>query len=85
MTHHDPPELIRALTQLDDQWLAFTESCAFTCEAMNRLLQDHPHLTTSVVQGAERQTTALRKDAERIGLALEHVRQLIHSDQNASH
>lgn len=74
MTHHDPPDFTRTLVQLDDQWLAFMEECAFFCEAVSRLLSDHHDLAESVRLGTERRAYALRKDVEAIGHTLERLR-----------
>jgi hypothetical protein len=50
-----------ALVELDDELVAFTEHCAFLCEAQIRLLSDHPNLPEEVILGAERNVQELRR------------------------
>jgi hypothetical protein len=70
-------QLRLGLTQLEDEWLAFTEGCALLTESQSRLLSDHPNIAPEVIMGAERRTMELRLQGRQHNQKLCELRQLL--------
>jgi len=77
MESSKPSAALRAIAELDDQWLNHTEHSAFIGEAYARLLADHPNLPTEVIQGGEQAIRQLRQQSQEIGEQLIELRQLV--------
>jgi len=81
MENGEHTSMLRAVAELDDQWLQHAERSAFIGEAYSRLLTDHPHLPAEVIQGGEHEIRQLRLQCQQIGKQIVKVKRLI---QNAT-
>jgi len=83
MENGEHTSMLRAVAELDDQWLQNTERSAFVGEAYTRLLTDHPHLPAEVIQGGEHEIRQLRLQCQQIGKQIVKVKRLIQNATNS--
>ncbi len=76
---------LRAMAELDDQWLLFAERSAFIGEAYARLLADHPNIPREIIEGGEKEIRQLRKQSQEIGKQLVNARELLQTAMSSTH